>query len=198
MCSEPGLADRCRTNLRRVAINLPDRHSLSKADYEAQCDKTRGTAAMNGKIKPMTFAILAVVVTGVSGCAERIRTHGYMPPESDLQQITPGIDTRATVEEIVGVPNASGVLNNSGYYYIESQVRNFGWQRPKVVDREVLAITFDDAGVVDNIVTYGLEDGRVVPITRRVTRSSDGDISFIRKLFGNIGGLNLGGLLGDQ
>ena len=143
------------------------------------------------------YAILLVATAALAGCAEKVRTHGYMPPESDLQQITPGVDTRSTVEDVVGVPNASGVLSNSGFYYVESQVRHFAWQKPKVIDREVLAITFDDAGVVDNIVSYGLEDGRVVPITRRVTRTSDGDISFIRKLFGNLGGLSLGNLL-DQ
>jgi outer membrane protein assembly factor BamE (lipoprotein component of BamABCDE complex) len=107
-----------------------------------------------------------------------------------LQQIVPGVDTRGTVEDLVGVPSTSGTLNESGFYYIESDVRHFAWQRPEVVDREVLAITFDSDGVVQNIERYGLEDGQVVPIARRVTQSGDGDISFIRKLFGNIGGIN--------
>ncbi len=119
-----------------------------------------------------------------------------MPPEEDLQQIVPGIDTRASVEDVIGVPTASGVLRDSGYYYIESEVRHFAWKRPEVVTREVLAITFDEAGVVDNLVTYGLEDGQVVPLNRRVTQSGDGDIGFIRKLFGNIGGLSTDQLFG--
>ncbi|WP_425070790.1 outer membrane protein assembly factor BamE [Sagittula sp. S175] len=152
---------------------------------------------MHGIGKVLKAGVVVVALMSVTGCAAKIRTHGYVPPEEDLQQITPGVDTRATVEDVVGVPNASGVLNNSGYYYIESQVRHFAWQRPKVTDRQIVAITFDDAGVVDNIVTYGLEDGRVVPLTRRVTKTSDGDISFIRKLFGNIGGINLGNMLGQ-
>ncbi|MDP4991044.1 MAG: outer membrane protein assembly factor BamE, partial [Marivita lacus] len=66
----------------------------------------------------------------------------------------------------------------------------FAWQAPAVVDREILAITFDSNGVVENIERYGLQDGQVVPLARRITRSGDGDISFIRKLFGNIGGFN--------
>jgi outer membrane protein assembly factor BamE (lipoprotein component of BamABCDE complex) len=121
-----------------------------------------------------------------------------MPPEEDLQQIVPGVDTRASVEELIGVPTASGVLNDSGFYYIESNVKQFGWQRPSVVDRQILAITFDTAGVVENITTYGLEDGKVVPLSRRVTKSADSNISFIRKLFGNIGGLNLGDAFGGS
>ena len=150
----------------------------------------RGTMGM-GKL-----ALAFVVVAALGACTTQYRTHGYMPPEEDLQQIVPGVDTKASVEDLIGVPNASGVLDSSGYYYIESDVKHFAWQRPQVVDRQILAITFDEAGVVDNITTYGLEDGRVVTLNRRVTQSADSNIGFIKKLFGNIGGLDLGGLLG--
>lgn len=131
-----------------------------------------------------------IALVALTACTAQFRTHGYVPSEDVLQQIVPGIDTRSTVEDLVGVPSTTGVLNDSGFYYIESDVRHFAWQRPEVVDREVLAITFDEAGVVENIERYGLQDGQVVPLTRRITRSGDGDISFIRKLFGNIGGIN--------
>lgn len=133
---------------------------------------------------------MTLLCISLAGCTERVRTHGYVPSEDELQQIVPGVDTRGTVEDLIGVPSTSGALSDSGFYYIESDVRHYAWQRPEVVDREVLAITFDNAGVVENIERFGLQDGQVVPIARRITRSGDGDISFIRKLFGNIGGIN--------
>ena len=64
-----------------------------------------------------------------------------------------------------------------------------------MVDRQVLAISFSPEGVVNNIERYGLQDGQVVPISRRVTESADGDIGFIRKLFGNIGRISAENLL---
>ncbi|MDU8912658.1 outer membrane protein assembly factor BamE [Aestuariicoccus sp. MJ-SS9] len=152
---------------------------------------------MDGFRAKLRFGLLAVVLTATTACTAQFRQHGYVPLEADLQQIVPGVDTRATVEDVIGVPSTSGVLDNSGFYYVESQVRHFAWQAPEVIDREVLAITFDVDGVVDNIVRYGLEDGRVVPLARRVTRSGDGDISFIRKLFGNIGRIRAEDLLGS-
>ncbi|WP_236016431.1 outer membrane protein assembly factor BamE [Salipiger abyssi] len=135
-------------------------------------------------------AMLAVLA--LTACTAQYRSHGYAPSEDELQQIVPGVDTRGTVEDVIGVPTTSGVLNEGGFYYIESEMRQFAWKAPEVVDRQVLAITFDEAGVVDNIARYGLEDGNVVPLSRRVTRTTDGELSFIRKLFGNIGGLALG------
>ncbi|SDY54037.1 outer membrane protein assembly factor BamE [Citreimonas salinaria] len=119
------------------------------------------------------------------------RTHGWTPPDELLQQIVPGIDSRATVEDVVGPPTASGVLNDGGFYYIETDMRRIGWRAPEITDRRVVAITFDETGVVSNIAEYGLEDGRIVPISRRVTQSTDSNIGFIRRLFGNIGGLSL-------
>ncbi|MFW2543976.1 outer membrane protein assembly factor BamE [Primorskyibacter sp. 2E107] len=130
----------------------------------------------------------------MSACTAQYRLHGFVPPEDELQQIVPGVDTRASVEDLIGVPTTSGVQRDTGYYYIQSEVKHLAWKRPEVIDRTILEISFDEAGVVNNITTYGLEDGRVVPLSRRVTRTSDGDISFVRKLFGNIGALNLGDL----
>ncbi len=145
---------------------------------------------MQGIRSTMRIGLVTLLCIALAGCTARYRTHGYVPSEDELQQIVPGVDTRATVEDLVGVPSTSGTLNESGFYYIESDIRHFAWQAPEVVDREILAITFDSNGVVENIERYGLQDGQVVPLARRITRSGDGDISFIRKLFGNIGGFN--------
>lgn len=152
---------------------------------------------MRSNFRTAKLAVAGLVLIALGACTSQYRSHGYVPSEEDLQQIVPGIDTRASVEDVVGVPTSSGVLRDSGYYYIETQVRHYAWKRPEVIDREVLAITFDQEGVVENLVTYGLEDGQVVPLTRRVTKSGDGDIGFIRKLFGNIGGLNVGELFSN-
>lgn len=145
---------------------------------------------MQGIRSTVRIGLVTLLCIALAGCTARYRSHGYVPSEDELQQIVPGVDTRATVEDLIGVPSTSGTLNESGFYYIESDIRHYAWKEPEVVDREVLAITFDSAGVVENIERYGLEDGQVVPLARRITRSGDGDISFIRKLFGNIGGLD--------
>ncbi|WP_417205337.1 outer membrane protein assembly factor BamE [Antarctobacter sp.] len=152
---------------------------------------------MNGFAGKVKVFVAAVMLVTLSACAAQYRTHGYLPSEEDLQQIVPGIDTKASVEDLIGVPNAAGVLSGSGYYYIETEVRHFAYQKPKVVERTIVAITFDEADVVKNIATYGLEDGRVVTLNRRVTQTSDGDINFIRKLFGNVGGISAAGLFGE-
>ena len=71
-----------------------------------------------------------------------------------------------------------------------SRVRFYGPKKPEVVSRELLAISFDQRGVVRNIERFGLEDGIVVPLERRVTESNIEDQGLIRQLIGNIGNFN--------
>ena len=87
-------------------------------------------------------------------------------------------------EEAIGAPSASGVVRDSGYYYVRSRVRHYGPKRPEVVSRELVAISFDQRGVVRNIERFGLEDGLVIPLERRVTDSSVQDKGFLRQLLG--------------
>ena len=65
--------------------------------------------------------------------------------------------------------------------------RVIGPLAPKEIDRQVVAISFSDNGVVTNVERFGLERGRVVPLSRRVTSSSVRDQSLLRQLLGNIG-----------
>ena len=47
-------------------------------------------------------------------------------PKGSIEQIQVGSDTRESVAEKVGVPASSGVLNDSGYYYVRMRTRSIG------------------------------------------------------------------------
>ncbi|HAB38862.1 MAG: outer membrane protein assembly factor BamE [Tateyamaria sp.] len=132
------------------------------------------------------FVTLAVVIT-TAGCTPTYRNHGYIPPEEELQKLAVGVDTRATVESSVGPPTAGGVLSGGDFYYVRSRTKTVGMRETREINRQVLAISFDSRGVVRNIERFGLKNGRVVPLTRRVTASGVSDTSLLRQLTGNIG-----------
>jgi outer membrane protein assembly factor BamE (lipoprotein component of BamABCDE complex) len=128
-----------------------------------------------------------VILAAVAACTPIIRNHGYVPAETDLAQVKVGVDTRDTVKEKIGRPSTSGLLNDEGWYYVQSQYRLVGPREPQEIDRKVLAVTFNEAGVVENIALFGLEDGRVVEISRRVTETNIKGVSLIGQLLGNFG-----------
>ncbi len=140
------------------------------------------------------LALAAFMAVGLAACAATIDNHGFVPPEEELAQIIVGVDTRGTVEETIGRPAASGVLRDEAWIYSAYRVRNFAYQAPQVVERDVVAISFDGEGVVTNIERFGLEDGRVVQLSRRVTETSVRDLGFFRQLARNFGRIDLGAL----
>ena len=145
---------------------------------------------MSGMGSKLKTTIAAGVLLIAAGCSTQYRNHGYVPLEEDLANIVVGVDTRDSVAESVGTPSTGGILDDSGYYYVYSRVRHFGMFEPKVIEREVLAITFDTRGVVANIERFGLQDGRIVPLEQRVTDNSVVKTGFLRQLLDNIGAIN--------
>lgn len=150
-----------------------------------------GTRARLGRI-----ALIAVL--GLGACTPQYRNHGYMPTDTDLATIAVGVDTRDSVIAAIGAPTAGGVLDPSGYYYVESRFRHLGPLAPQEIERQVLAISFDAAGVMTNVERFGLQDGRVVTLSRRVTDDNARDTTFIRQLLGNLGNFDPTTLIGSE
>lgn len=137
--------------------------------------------------KTIKFAIIAGLVLSVSACATRYRNHGYVPTAEELASITLGVDTRDTVVETIGPPSASGLLDDGGYIYVRSRIKHFGPRRPEVVDRQIVAIGFDSKGIARNIEQFSLQDGKLVPLKRRITDNGIESGGLLRQLAGNIG-----------
>ncbi|UWQ30143.1 outer membrane protein assembly factor BamE [Leisingera sp. M527] len=143
-------------------------------------------------------AVFAAAGLALAACSSVYRKHGYVPTPDQLAEVVPGIDTRDSVAESVGIPSSTGVLNDSGYYYVATRFRHYGAAAPKPVARDLVAISFDTAGVVQGIERFSLEDGKVVPLERRVTSSSVQDNTFLRQLLGSLGNFGPDQFLQDQ
>ncbi|MFV2052677.1 outer membrane protein assembly factor BamE [Aliiroseovarius sp. YM-037] len=142
--------------------------------------------------------VVGLVLLSLGACAATYRNHGYVPTDADLENVIVGVDTQETVGETIGRPTASGLLQGADWYYVQSRWRHFAYRKPKELDREVLAIRFNQSGVVENIERFGLEDGRVIVLSRRVTDSNIRGVSFIRQLLGNLGNFTADQFLGDD
>lgn len=151
---------------------------------------------MRHNLNGLRLILGVLALTALAACAATFRNHGYIPPDEDLANIVVGVDTRDSVAASVGRPGVSGIIDASGWYYVRSRFRTFATRAPEEIDRQVLAISFDGAGVVSNIELFGLERGQVVRLSRRVTSSNTQGIGFLRQAFGNIGRVSAGDLFG--
>ena len=139
--------------------------------------------------------VMLVLLVGLAACSEIFDNHGYVPPPEDLAAVNVG-DTREAVVEAIGTPGSAGVMRDEAWFYSAYRVRNYAYRAPEVTERQILAVSFDDAGRVSNIEEFGLEDGQMIQLSRRVTTSSVRDLGFLQQLLGNFGRINIGEALG--
>ncbi|KFI30345.1 outer membrane protein assembly factor BamE [Haematobacter massiliensis] len=143
-------------------------------------------------------SIPCLVLPFLVACSPVYRDHGYVPTEHELEQVRVGVDTRETVSQSIGQPSTHGVMGDSAWYFVQDRFRNYGALAPENVDRQVLAISFSPSGHVANIERFGLRDGNVVVLSRRVTESGISNVSFVTQLLRNLGTPSLDQILPED
>jgi len=144
------------------------------------------------------LAAMSLVLAFAVSCSAIYRNHGYVPAEDELALLSVGEDTRDSVEVAVGRPSAAGLLNDEGWYYVQSRYRQVGPRAAQEIERQLVAISFDEGGTVTNIERFGLEDGRVITLSRRVTDTNIKGANLIRQILGNFGRFRAGDFLPQE
>jgi outer membrane protein assembly factor BamE (lipoprotein component of BamABCDE complex) len=137
----------------------------------------------------------AILALSLAACSATFDNHGYVPPPEDLAEINIG-DSREAVAEAVGTPGSAGVMRDEAWFYTDYRIRNYAYRAPEIVERRILAVSFDGGGRVSNIEEFGLEDGNIVQLSRRVTTSTVRDVGFLAQILSNFGRINVGEALG--
>jgi outer membrane protein assembly factor BamE (lipoprotein component of BamABCDE complex) len=125
---------------------------------------------------------------------------GHAVEEEALAQITTGVSSRADVEALIGSPSYTGTFDSNTWYYMSAVTRQRPGRTLSVEDQRVVAITFSQAGIVQDIKRVGMEEGRDVAVVNRITPSPGNDRTVLQQLFGNLGRLapGVGGQAGGS
>lgn len=130
--------------------------------------------------------ILATASLAATACAPVMRTHGYVPNEATEQLVQPQVDSRDTVLARLGSPSTTGVFEDT-WYYITSTREDFAYFRPKISARRIIAVEFDESGMVSNVDEYDVEDGNEIRLVGRETPTRGRELSLLEQVFGSIG-----------
>lgn len=133
-----------------------------------------------------TVFALALAVS-LAACTTVVNVRGYVPDEDALAKITPQQTRRAEVETTLGSPSTVSPFNDKVWYYMNETTEQLAFFDPKVLERKIIAIVFDDKNVVEDVVTYTDADGQDVQIVSRTTPTAGNEVTILQQLFGNIG-----------
>lgn len=138
--------------------------------------------------KRVTIALL--VVAGLVACAPREQVRGYMPDEGRLAEIKKGVHDRTSIEALLGSPSSVGTFEDKTWYYITRRTEKIAFFDEEAKEQQVVAIVFDDSGIVQDVRRFGLEDGREIDPVERETPTRGRELTIIEQLLGNIGRFN--------
>ena len=145
---------------------------------------------MNKRFKSLTFAMTAVAL-GIVACSpiDPITDYrGYLPRAEEIEKVQVGM-SKAEVVALLGSPSTTATMESLGesFYYISSVVETTAFLAPEVVDREILAVRFDQDARVNGFAHYGLEDGKIINFTDRETPTRGKELTALQQLFNNVG-----------
>src|SRR3546814_15557666 len=109
---------------------------------------------MTGKNSPLFRSALAIVLAaGLVACAPRVANRGNLPTDAQLAQVKAGESTRQSVAEALGTPSTVGTFDDPVWSYISRKTEKLAFFSEAVVDKQVIAVNYDNRGVVDYIET---------------------------------------------
>ncbi len=148
-------------------------------------------------------ALIISAAAIISGCNPVLRTHGYIPVEDNKPQaVNPDTDTKSSVLARLGNPSVKSTfeeeLDDDTWFYINSVRQRYAYLRPKIEERTITAITFNQDGQVTKVAEYGIEDGRYVNYVDRKTPTRGRELSVLEQIFGTIGRIPTDRIGGNQ
>lgn len=133
---------------------------------------------------------------GALGACAPIRGHtGYIIDAELVNSVQPGVDTRQSVQQVLGRPTFTGQFDrNADWYYLARSTKNLAFVNPKVTDQVTLRIAFTPDGTVQSVTRSDEKRVAAIDPSRKVTPTLGRKRSFFEELFGNIGSVGAPGM----
>jgi outer membrane protein assembly factor BamE (lipoprotein component of BamABCDE complex) len=136
--------------------------------------------------------IAGLVAVGLGACAPSVNTRGNLVEDERLGRLTVGQTTAREVATLLGTPTTVATFDERTWYYIGERTEQRAFFDPDVVERRILEIRFDEAGVMQSLEEYGPDDAQEVELVERETPSLGRRMSFLEQMIGNLGRFNPG------
>lgn len=133
---------------------------------------------MNFKACALIVPLLALPL---GGCFTTTYTHGHVISTDMMNQVQVG-SSREQVELVFGSPSTTSSIDGDAYYYISQKTATTAFLAPDIVEQQVVAVYFDNDGYVKDLGNYTLEDGQIVDIVTRQTRTGGSDYGFLTQI----------------
>ena len=123
---------------------------------------------------------LAVLAAGCNPIADNL---GNRTLKENVDQIQVGRSTKIEVQRALGSPSNVAAFDENTWYYISARQVQLAFLRPRTTEQSVLAIRFDQSGVVREMKQLGTEDMQATTYVDRTTPTRGGEPGILRSFY---------------
>ena len=125
-------------------------------------------------------------LVAISGCGDRVSSHGHVINENELNQIVIGTTTKADIVQLLGQPSFGGAFEKQKLYY-SSQVMLQPVASVKRAQRRVIYIfTLNKNNVLEGIDLVNKDDGLTIAHTDDKTPTPGDTFGILEQMFKNL------------
>lgn len=151
------------------------------------------------KLLALVLAALPLAACETSGLLSHpIQARGNRVDPEQLAQLVPGTSTRNDVMALIGSPTTRATFDDNTWLYISEMTKPVIAATNTIRDQQVVAVSFDQQGVLRKVERKGPEDSVPVDIASRTTPTPGNDTNFLQQLLGNVGRFSPGGNIGSS
>lgn len=124
----------------------------------------------------------------LSSCISRIEKRGYMFDMSDYNLVKEGVTSKERVIKLMGLPTFVSNFDEEAWIYYSEDVRHLLFFEPKIVERKVLSLHFDQNNIVKDMQIVDLEDDNSkLKFAQNSTPVDDHENGWFKSFVGGIG-----------
>lgn len=140
--------------------------------------------------RALRLAVLGLGLTALASCNLPVTQRGNLPKPDAMAQIQPGVSDKATVTRLLGTPSTKPAFDANTWYYISRETKEVAFLKPEILDQQVVAVHFDENGIVTGVDRKGLRDAQSITPNPDATPAQGREFTFLEQLIGNFGKFN--------
>ncbi len=134
-----------------------------------------------------TAAAQVLVLCSVAACSPTVDYRGRLPDDIDTSKIKPALHNKDDVARILGSPSTVSAFDSNTWYYLTSTTETISFLDPTTVAKDIIALSFNENGVLKEIKQLSPDDARPVSVVNRSTSTSGQSTTVLQQVFGNFG-----------
>lgn len=135
----------------------------------------------------MRKAFFLLLITFLcSACVKTYNTTGHLFEDSEIKALH-NAKTKDEVERLIGSPSTTSSFGKETWYYITAKKSTIAFLPSKVVEQNIVEITFNKNDTVDKVAWYSEKDAKELKLIEEYTVSKGTDTSKLQRFFRNAG-----------